>query len=140
MRCTTPPHPPPEHAKYDAWVAQLEARRESLGRSARRVDWLFIVAVASGLAALAVSKWVALVVVAFGLIIAVTGRYLIMMYRWGYALQIERTRLDAGVRQGKRSRASSTPSTRGTMTSARASPPDASLARRSCGCPGRGSG
>lgn len=92
---STPPQPDEDQAKYDAWVSELQSRRDALGRSARRINWLFPIAAASGAAALAISAWVALFVVGFWLVIAVTARYLILIYRWDYGLQIERTRSDA---------------------------------------------
>jgi hypothetical protein len=84
-----------ERAQYDAWIAELEKRRQSLSRSSRRVDALLFVAVATSVPALFVSRWLALVVAGFWIIIVLAGHYLIAMYRWQYALQIERTHSDA---------------------------------------------
>ncbi|HWL87065.1 MAG TPA: hypothetical protein VNO21_14760, partial [Polyangiaceae bacterium] len=56
---------------------------------------LFIAAAVSAPFGFFMSKWAALGIAAFWIVLAVIGRYLIMMYQWDYRLQIERARTDA---------------------------------------------
>jgi len=87
--------PDPEQAKYDAWIAELESRRDALGRNQHSINRIFALAVITAPLGLFVSTWVALGIAAFWIILAITGRYLVMMYRWDYKLQIEHARADA---------------------------------------------
>ncbi|WP_394839282.1 hypothetical protein LVJ94_20565 [Pendulispora rubella] len=84
-----------EQAKYAAWIKELETRRETLERNLRYFDYMVPVTIVLAPFGLFASKWVALGVVAVGIVIAAIGRYLIMMYRWDYKLQIERAHSDA---------------------------------------------
>ncbi|WP_394829697.1 hypothetical protein [Pendulispora albinea] len=84
-----------EQAKYGAWIAELESRRDSLDNNRRYINVLFLLAAILAPLGLFISKWVALGVAAFCIVSAIIGRYLIMIYRWDYKLQIERARADA---------------------------------------------
>jgi len=84
-----------EQAKYASWIHELEARRDTLERNLRYFDYLVPIAVVLALFGLFASKWVAVGIMAVGIVVAGIGRYLIMMYRWDYKLQIERAHLDA---------------------------------------------
>ena len=83
-----------EQAKYGAWIAELEARRDSLEKNQHLVNILFLFVLMAPLGLFS-SKWVALGIAAFWIVMAIIGRYLIMMYQWDYRLQIERARADA---------------------------------------------
>jgi len=95
MEQTTGPEADQEQAKYAAWIAELEARRENLGRNKKWVRGMLIAAAVTTPFGFFLSKWTALAIAAFWLSMAVISHYLIFIYRWDYALQIERAHDDA---------------------------------------------
>lgn len=88
--------------KYQDYRSDLQARYESLGRDHRRYNLLL----AFGLAIvplLWVWFWPALVVGGTAIILACTGHYIAMMYRFDYERQRERLAADLEHFQGEES-------------------------------------
>ncbi|MEO8875100.1 MAG: hypothetical protein ABI461_05890 [Polyangiaceae bacterium] len=77
--------------KYEAWKGVLEARGQSLESDHRRFNKLLLVGIVLSPLLLIWSK-LAAVVIGVALILAATGHYIAMMYRWDY--QRQRQRLD----------------------------------------------
>ncbi len=84
-----------EQAKYSAWIAELEGRREALWRNKKWVRRMLIAAAVTAPFGFFASPWAALEIAAFWISMAVISHYLIFIYRWDYSLQIQRAHDDA---------------------------------------------